>query len=45
LLSPAEESDGRPGTNGRDSQGRSNRYSEPADSFGSVGITDDDIPF
>jgi single-strand DNA-binding protein len=45
LLSPAEESNGRPGTNGRDSQSRTNRYSEPADGFGSVGITDDDIPF
>ena len=45
LLSPAEGSNGRPGTNGRDSQSRINRYSEPADDFGSVGITDDDIPF
>jgi single-strand DNA-binding protein len=45
LLSPAEGSNGRSGTNGRDSQSRTNRYSEPADDFGSVGITDDDIPF
>ena len=45
LLSPAEESNGRPGTNGRDSHSRTNRYSEPADDLGSVGITDDDIPF
>jgi single-strand DNA-binding protein len=45
LLSPGEESKGRPGTNRLDSQSRTNRYSEPADDFGSVGITDDDIPF
>jgi single-strand DNA-binding protein len=45
LLSPAEGSNGRPGTNARDSQSRTSRYSEPADDFGSVGITDDDIPF
>ena len=45
LLSPAEGSNGRPGTNARDSQSRTRRYSEPADDFGSVGITDDDIPF
>jgi single-strand DNA-binding protein len=45
LLSPAEGSNDRPGANGRDSQSRNNRYSEPADDFGSVGITDDDIPF
>ena len=45
LLSPTEGSDGPPSTNGRDSQSRTNRYSEPADDFGSVGITDDDIPF
>ena len=45
LLSPAEGPSGRPGTSGRDSQGRTNRDSEPADDFGSVGITDDDIPF
>jgi single-strand DNA-binding protein len=45
LLSPGEGSNGRPGTNGRDSQSRTNRYSEPTDDFGSVGITDDDIPF
>ena len=45
LLSPAEGSNGRSGTNGRDSQSRTNRYSEPAEDFGSVGITDDDIPF
>jgi single-strand DNA-binding protein len=43
LLSPAEGSNGRPATNGRDSQSRTS--SEPADDFGSVGITDDDIPF
>ena len=45
LLSPAEGSNGRPGTNGRDSQSRTSRHSESADDFGSVGITDDDIPF
>jgi single-strand DNA-binding protein len=45
LLSPAEGSNGRPSSESRDSQGRMNRYSEPADDFGSVGITDDDIPF
>jgi len=45
LLSPAGGSDGRPASDGRGSQSRSNRHSEPADDFGSVGITDDDIPF
>jgi single-strand DNA-binding protein len=45
LLSPAEGSNGRPANNGRDSQSRANRYTETADDFGSVGITDDDIPF
>ena len=45
LLSPAEGSNGRPSSESRDSQGQMNRYSEPADDFGSVGITDDDIPF
>jgi single-strand DNA-binding protein len=45
LLSPVEGSTGRSASNGRDSQSRTNRYSEPADDFGSVGITDDDIPF
>ena len=45
LLSPAEGSNGHPTSDGRDSQSRTNRYSEPADDFGSVGITDDDIPF
>jgi len=45
LLSPAEGSTGRPASESRDSQGRTNRYSDPVDDFGSVGITDDDIPF
>ena len=45
LLSPAEGADARRGSGGRDSQNRTNRYSEPADDFGGVGITDDDIPF
>jgi single-strand DNA-binding protein len=45
LLSPADGSNGRPGSDGRDPQSRTNRHSEPADDFGSVGITDDDIPF
>ena len=45
LLSPAEGSNGRTAANGRDSQRRTNRPSEPADDFGSAGITDDDIPF
>jgi single-strand DNA-binding protein len=45
LLSPAEGSNGRPASSGRDSQSRTSRHSEPADEFGSVGITDDDIPF
>ena len=45
LLSPAEGSNGRSASNGGDSQNRTSRYSEPADDFGSVGITDDDIPF
>src|SRR5271170_5247126 len=45
LLSPAEGSNGRPASDGRDSQSRTNRYSEPADDFVSVGITDEDIPF
>ena len=45
LLSPAEGSTGRPASESRDSQGRTNRYSDPADDFGSVVITDDDIPF
>lgn len=45
LLSPVEGSNSGAGTNGRDSQSRTNRYSEPADDFGGVGITDDDIPF
>ncbi len=45
LLSPAEASNGRSGTHGRGSQSSANRESEPADDFGGVGITDDDIPF
>ena len=45
LLSPTEGSNGRPSTNGHVSQSRTNRHSEPAEDFGSVGITDDDIPF
>ena len=45
LLSPADGSNGRPASSGRDSQNRTNRASEPEDDFGGVGITDDDIPF
>src|SRR3984893_14787202 len=45
LLSPAEGCTGRPASESGDSQGRTNRYSDPADDFGSVVITDDDIPF
>ena len=44
LLSPAD-GPSRPDTNGGDSQSRTKRNSEPADDFGGVGITDDDIPF
>jgi single-strand DNA-binding protein len=44
LLSAAEGSNGRSSGDGRDSQSRTNRRSEPADDFG-AGITDDDIPF
>jgi single-strand DNA-binding protein len=45
LLSPAEGSNGHPGSSEQKSQGRTNRSSEPEDDFGGVGITDDDIPF
>jgi len=45
LLTPAKGSNGRSASNGRDSQSQTNRYSETVDDFGSVGITDDDIPF
>jgi single-strand DNA-binding protein len=45
LLSPAEGFNGRPASDGRDSHSRTNQHSEPADNIGSVGITDDDIPF
>ena len=45
LLSPAEGSNARSASNGGDSQSRTSRHSESADDFGSVGITDDDIPF
>ena len=44
LLSPAD-GPSRPDTNEGDSQSRTKRNSEPADDFGGVGITDDDIPF
>ena len=44
LLSPAGESNGRPASNGRDSQGRTKKRSEPTDEVVGVGITDDDLP-
>lgn len=44
LLSPAEDSNGRATSKGRDSQSRKSEYSEPADDFGGLGITDDDLP-
>jgi single-strand DNA-binding protein len=45
LLSPTEGSNGRSGAHGRESHNRTDRHTEPAEDFGSVGITDDDIPF
>jgi single-strand DNA-binding protein len=45
LLSPADGSNGRPGSDGRDSQSRTNRHSDAAEDYGDVGITDADIPF
>ena len=45
LLSPAEGSNGRPDTDGADSQGRTNRNSDAAEDYGDLGITDSDIPF
>jgi single-strand DNA-binding protein len=45
LLSPTEGSNASSASHGRDSQSRTNRHTEPAEDFGSVGITDDDIPF
>ena len=46
LLSLAEGSNSRPVSKGRDSESRANEYSEPADDFGGLGITDDDLsPF
>jgi single-strand DNA-binding protein len=45
LLSPTEGSKASSASRGRDSQSRTNRHTEPAEDFGSVGITDDDIPF
>jgi single-strand DNA-binding protein len=45
LLSPADGSNGRPDTDGADSQGRTNRNSDAAEDYGDLGITDSDIPF
>ena len=45
LLSPADGRNDRPATNGRDSRGGTSRYSDSADEYGDVGITDQDIPF
>jgi single-strand DNA-binding protein len=45
LLSSAEGSNGRTASQGPDAQSRTHQSSEPADYFGGVGITDDDIPF
>jgi len=44
LLSAAEGSHGPTASKGRDSQTRTSEYSEPADDFGGLGITDDDLP-
>ena len=45
LLSPAEGSNGRPASGDNGTQNRTNQYTDSADDFGGVGITDDDIPF
>ena len=45
LLSPAEGSNGRPAPTDVIRRVGQTGHSEPADDFGSVGITDDDIPF
>jgi single-strand DNA-binding protein len=45
LLSPADGSNGRPTSNGRDSKSGTSRYNDAADDYGDVGITDQDIPF
>jgi hypothetical protein len=45
LLSPADGSNGRPTSNGRDSRSGTSQYSDAAEDYGDVGITDQDIPF
>jgi single-strand DNA-binding protein len=45
LLSPADGSNGRPASNGRDPRSRTGRDSDAGDEYGDVGITDQDIPF